>query len=54
MGLAFATTAALCLWVILWAIGVKAFDGMILALLIVIIAAGIQILSAHLPGHRTE
>jgi hypothetical protein len=54
VGLAFATTAALCLWVILWAIGVKALDGIILALLIVIVAAGIHILSAYLPGQRTE
>jgi hypothetical protein len=54
MGLAAATTAALCLWVALWAIGVKALDGILLSLLIVIVAAGLKILSAYLPNQRAE
>jgi hypothetical protein len=52
--LATATTAALCLWIVLWSIGVKALDGMILVLLIVVVAAGIKILSVYLPSHRSE
>ena len=53
MGLAFATTLAFCLWVVLWSIGVKAIDGLMIALLIIIVAAGVKILSAYLPGQRT-
>ena len=47
MGLAFATTIALCIWVVLWAIGVKALDGMILALLIIVVTAGVKMLSSQ-------
>jgi hypothetical protein len=54
MGLAFATTIALCIWVALWAIGVKALDGMILALLIIVVTAGVKILASHLTGHTAE
>ena len=54
MLLAFATTIALCIWIILWSIGVKALDGMILVLLIVVVAAAIKMLSAYLPSQRAE
>jgi hypothetical protein len=54
MGLAFATTIALCIWVVLWSIGVKALDGMILALLIIVVTAGVKILSSHLTGQTAE
>jgi hypothetical protein len=53
MGLAFATTVALCLWVILWSIGIKAIDGMLLSMLIILVAAGIKMLSRFLPGQQT-
>ena len=53
MGLAATVTFALCLWVALWSIGVKALDGMLLALAIIIVAAGISMLASHLPGRRT-
>ena len=52
MYLAAAATFALCLWIVLWAIGVKALDGMLLVLLIVVVAAGIKILSVYLPSQR--
>jgi hypothetical protein len=54
MGLAATVTFSLCLWVALWAINIKALDGMLLSLAIVVVAAGIKILSAFLPGQRTE
>ena len=53
MGLAATVTFSLCLWVALWAIGVKALDGMLLALAIIIVAAAAKILSSYLPGHRS-
>ena len=48
MPLAAAATFALCLWIVMWSIGVKALDGMLLVLLIVVVAAGIKILSSKL------
>jgi hypothetical protein len=53
MGLAATITFSLCLWVALWSIGVKALDGMLLALAIIVVAAGIKMLTAFMPGHRS-
>ena len=50
MGLAFTATLAFCLWVFLWAIGVKGFDGMLITLLILIVAATLKSLTQFLPG----
>jgi hypothetical protein len=50
MGLALAATLAFCLWVFLWAIGVKGFDGMLITLLILIVAATLKSLGQFLPG----
>jgi hypothetical protein len=50
MGLALVTTLAFCLWVVLWAIGVKGFDGMMITLVIVLVAATLKSLTQFLPG----
>lgn len=49
MGLALTTALAFCLWVILWAIGVKGFDGMLIILVILVVAATIKSLGQFLP-----
>lgn len=52
MGVYLATVFGLALWVILWAVGGKAFDAMMLTLLIVLGAAIARIISPYLPGNR--
>ena len=52
MGLAFTTTLAFCLWVIMWALGVKGFDGFLITIVIVLVAATIKSLTKFLPGAR--
>jgi spore maturation protein SpmB len=56
MGLVIATTFALSLWVILTSLGVSSFDGIMLALLIILLAAGTQLLGRYVgsvgPGSR--
>jgi hypothetical protein len=52
MGLALTTTFALCLWVVLWALGVKGFDGILLSVAIVLVAATIRSLGRFLPGRE--
>jgi hypothetical protein len=52
MGLALTTTFALCLWVILWALGVKGFDGILLSAAIVLIGATIRSVAQFLPGRE--
>jgi hypothetical protein len=50
MGLAFTTALAFCLWVFLWAIGVKGFDGMLITIVIVLVAGTVKSLAKFLPG----
>jgi len=50
MGLALTAALAFCLWVVLWALGVKGFDGMLVTLLILVVAATVKSLTRFLPG----
>jgi hypothetical protein len=50
MGLALTTTLALCLWVALWAVGIKGFDAIMLTAVIVLVAATLKSLAKYLPG----
>jgi hypothetical protein len=50
MGLAFTATLALCLWVALWAVGIKGFDGILVTITIVLIGATLKSLTRFLPG----
>jgi hypothetical protein len=50
MGLALTTALAFCLWVLLWAIGVKGFDAMLITLVILVVAATLKSLGQFLPG----
>ena len=44
----------LVLWVVLWAIGVKGFDGFLLTMLIALAGAVIQGALPYLPGNRGD
>ena len=50
MGLVLCTTFALILWVVLWAIGTKSFDGFTIAMVIILLGATVRILKPYLPG----
>jgi hypothetical protein len=50
MALTLWTTFALVVWLVLWALGGKGFDVAMLALLIIVIGATIEILKKYLPG----
>lgn len=52
MGLVLATTFGLILWLVLWAIGVKAFDAFLLTILIALVAATVRMIAPYLPGNR--
>ena len=52
MGLVLTATAALSLWIILWALKVGAFDGMLVVVAILLIAYGLWNLLPFLPGRR--
>jgi hypothetical protein len=46
------TTAVLLLWIVLWAIGAKAFDAALLSGSILVVAATIEIVKRYLPNRR--
>ena len=52
MGLAIIATFAACLWVVLSAFGFKPFDGFMIGLVLVLVAAGSRALVGALPGIR--
>ena len=52
MALTLWTTFALVVWLVLWAIGQKAFDAFLLAGLIIVIGATLEILKKYLPSRQ--
>jgi hypothetical protein len=52
MGVILASTFGLILWLVLWAIGVKAFDAFLLTILIALVAATVRMIAPYLPGNR--
>lgn len=52
MGLVIIATSAASLWIVLTALGAKSFDAFLLALVIILVAAGSRMLSGALPGVR--
>ncbi len=46
------TTIVLLLWIVLWALGQKAFDAAILSVSILLVAAMVEIAKRYLPGNR--
>lgn len=52
MGLVLTVTGALCIWIVLWALNISAFDGMLLVAAILFVAYGLWNLLPFLPGRR--
>jgi hypothetical protein len=52
MGLVVATTFGLVVWIVMWALGVKAFDAFLITVLVVLVGATMRILLPYLPGRR--
>jgi len=52
MGVILTATAGLCIWIVLWALGISGFDAILIAIVMVLIAIGLQNVLPHLPGRR--
>jgi hypothetical protein len=52
MGFILATTTGLVIWIVLYALGAKGFDGFMITILIMVVAATVRIVLPHLPGRR--
>jgi hypothetical protein len=54
MGLLLTTIAGLVVWIVLWSIGVKAFDAFLITIAMILIAATARLVAPHLPGRRPD
>jgi uncharacterized membrane protein len=54
MGVLLTLIAGLVVWVVLWAIGAKAFDAFLLTLVMLVIAAAVRLLMPYMPGNRRQ
>ena len=52
MGLVVVTTAGLVVWLVMWALGVKAIDSFMITVLLVVLGATARIIAPYLPGNR--
>ena len=52
MGLVVATTLGLVIWLVMWALGVKAFDAFLITILVVLVGATARMIAPYLPGNR--
>lgn len=54
MGVVLAATAGLVIWIVLWSLGTKAIDGIMITALIALVAVALRSLLPTLPGYRNE
>ena len=52
MGLILTATAGLCLWIVLWALGVSGFDAILIAVAMVVVAISVRNVLPFLPGRQ--
>jgi len=52
MGVILTATAGLCIWIVLWALGISGFDAILIAIVMVLIAIGFHNVLPFLPGRR--
>ena len=52
MGLVVVTTIGLVIWLVMWALGIKAIDAFMNTLLLVLVGATMRIIAPFLPGNR--
>ena len=54
MGVIVTATAGLCLWIVLWALGMSGFDAILIALVMVLVAIAVQTVVPHLTRRRDK
>lgn len=52
MGLILTATAGLCIWIVIWSLGVSGLDAILIGIGMVLIAIGVRNLLPFLPGRR--
>ena len=52
MGLVVATTVGLVIWIVMWALGIKAVDAFLITVLLILLGTTMRIIAPYLPGNR--
>ena len=54
MGLLLTLTAGLVVWIVLWSLGAKSLDAIMITLVMVVTAVGGRVIAPFLPGNRPD
>ena len=54
MAIVVTATAGLCIWIVLWALNVSGFDGILIAIAMVLLVTGIRTVLPHLTGSKDD
>jgi hypothetical protein len=52
MALVVTATVGLCLWIVLWALNVSGFDGILIAIVMVLVVTGVRNVVPYLSGRK--
>ena len=52
MGVLLTLIAGLVVWIVLWAMGARAFDAIMITTIMLVIAAAVRLIVPYLPGNR--
>jgi hypothetical protein len=52
VGVLLTLIAGLVVWIVLWALGWRAFDAVLITALMLVIAAAVRLVAPYLPGNR--
>jgi hypothetical protein len=54
MGVLLTLIAGLIVWIVLWAMGARAFDAMLITMVMLVVAAAVRLVVPYLPGNRRD
>ncbi|MEV4418861.1 hypothetical protein AB0L40_02660 [Patulibacter sp. NPDC049589] len=54
MGLIYSITAAVLVWIVLWALGFKSFDAILIASGLMVLSTAVWKVLSYFPGRGTE
>jgi hypothetical protein len=54
MGVLLTLIAGLVVWIVLWAMGARAFDAVMITAVMLVIAAAVRLVMPYMPGNRRD
>jgi hypothetical protein len=54
MGVLLTLIAGLVVWIVLWAMGARAFDAVLITMVMLVIAAAVRLVVPYMPGNRRD